>query len=66
MSETRLPGGPQGYVARSLTTAVTTEDASMSPVRIRPVGGAAGCLVMILVSVVLSVVLTVLLNALVR
>lgn len=38
----------------------------MSPVRIRPVGGAAGCLVMILVSVVLSVVLTVLLNTLLR
>lgn len=34
----------------------------MSPVRIRPLGGAAGCLAMILVSVVLSVVLTVLAN----
>jgi hypothetical protein len=38
----------------------------MSPVKIRPVGGAAGCLVMLLVSVVLSVVLTVLLNLLLR
>lgn len=38
----------------------------MSPVQIRPVGGAAGCLVMILVSVVLSVALTVLLNVLFR
>lgn len=38
----------------------------MSPVQIRPVGGAAGCLVMILVSVVLSVVLTVVLNLIVR
>jgi hypothetical protein len=38
----------------------------MSPVQIRPVGGAAGCLVMILVSVVLSVVLTIVLNLLVR
>jgi hypothetical protein len=34
----------------------------MSPVRVRPVGGAMGCLVMLVVSVVLSVVLTVLLN----
>jgi hypothetical protein len=34
----------------------------MSPVRIRPLGGAFGCLVMIAVSVVLSVVLTVLVN----
>lgn len=34
----------------------------MSPVRIRPLGGAFGCLMMILLSVVASVVLTVLLN----
>ena len=34
----------------------------MSPIRVRPVGGAMGCLVMILVSVVLSVLLTVLMN----
>ena len=34
----------------------------MSPVKIRPLGGAAGCVAMILVSVVLSVVLTVLAN----
>ncbi|CAA9369831.1 MAG: hypothetical protein AVDCRST_MAG32-525 [uncultured Nocardioides sp.] len=34
----------------------------MSPVRIRPLGGAPGCLIMILVSVVLSVLLTLLLN----
>ena len=34
----------------------------MSPVRIRPLGGAAGCLIMILVSVVLSVLLTLMLN----
>jgi hypothetical protein len=34
----------------------------MSPVRIRPLGGAPGCLIMILVSVGLSVLLTVLLN----
>ena len=38
----------------------------MSPVKIRPVGGAAGCLVMLLVSIVLSVLLTVLLNVLLR
>ncbi len=34
----------------------------MSPVRIRPLGGAPGCLVMIAVSVLLSVLLTLLLN----
>lgn len=34
----------------------------MSPVRIRPLGGAPGCLVMILVSIALSVLLTVVLN----
>lgn len=38
----------------------------MSPVRIRPLGGTAGCLTMILVSIVASIVLTVLLNVLVR
>ena len=34
----------------------------MSPVRIRPLGGGVGCLMMIAISVVLSVLLTVLLN----
>ena len=38
----------------------------MSPCRVRPAGGAPGCLVMLLVSVVLSVLLTVVLNVLVR
>lgn len=38
----------------------------MSPVRVRPVGGAAGCLTMILVSIVASVVLTLLVNWLIR
>jgi hypothetical protein len=33
---------------------------------VRPLGGAAGCLVMILVSVLLSVLLTVLLNVVLR
>ena len=33
-------------------------------VEVRPVGGAAGCLTMILVSVIVSVLLTVLLNVL--
>lgn len=33
-------------------------------VQVRPLGGAAGCLTMILVSVVLSVLLTVVLNLL--
>ena len=34
----------------------------MSPVRIRPLGGGLGCLMMIVISIVLSVLLTVLLN----
>ena len=34
----------------------------MAPVRIRPLGGGIGCLMMILVSVVLSVLLTVVLS----
>lgn len=34
----------------------------MTPVRIRPLGGGLGCLMMILVSIVLSVLLTVVLN----
>ena len=34
----------------------------VSPVRIRPLGGAFGCLIMILVSVALSVLLTIVLN----
>ncbi|SFB48728.1 hypothetical protein SAMN05192575_1187 [Nocardioides alpinus] len=34
----------------------------MSPVRIRPLGGGVGCLMMIVVSVVLSVLITVVLN----
>jgi len=38
----------------------------MSPVRVRPVGGARGCLTMIVVSIVLSVGLTLLLNLLAR
>ena len=38
----------------------------MSPLRVRPLGGAPGCLVMILVSVVLSVLLTLVLNVLAR
>lgn len=38
----------------------------MSPIRVRPLGGAPGCLVMILVSVVLSVLLTLVLNLFAR
>ena len=34
----------------------------MSPVRIRPLGGAPGCLVMIAMSVLVSVLLTLVLN----
>ncbi len=42
------------------------QETAVSPLRVRPVGGAPGCLVMILVSVVLSVLLTVGLNLLLR
>jgi hypothetical protein len=42
------------------------QEERMSPLQVRPVGGAAGCLVMLLVSVVLSVLLTVGLNLLLR
>jgi hypothetical protein len=38
----------------------------VSPIRVRPLGGAPGCLVMILVSVVLSVLLTLVINVLAR
>ena len=38
----------------------------MGNVDVRPLGGTAGCLTMILVSVLLSVVLTVVLNLLLR
>ena len=38
----------------------------MSPIRVRPLGGAPGCPVMILVSVALSVLLTLVLNLLAR
>jgi hypothetical protein len=38
----------------------------VSPIRVRPLGGAPGCLVMILVSVVLSVLLTLVLNIFIR
>jgi hypothetical protein len=38
----------------------------MSPVRIRPLGGGIGCLLMIVVSIVLSVGLTVLVNTIGR
>lgn len=34
----------------------------MSPIRVRPLGGAMGCLLMIAFSVIASVLLTVLLN----
>lgn len=38
----------------------------MSPIRVRPLGGGPGCLLMILVSVVLSVLLTLVINLLAR
>lgn len=34
----------------------------MAPMRIRPLGGGTGCLIMIAISVALSVLLTILLN----
>ena len=40
------------------------EGGSMSPVQIRPLGGAAGCVTMILISIALSILLTVVLNLL--
>lgn len=49
-----------------MTAPVQGSKSDMSPVKIRPVGGASGCLVMLLVSVVLSVLLTVGLNLLLR
>lgn len=39
---------------------------TVSPVRIRPLGGGVGCLMMILISIGASVLLTVLLNVLAR
>ena len=42
----------------------TGQEERVSPLQVRPVGGAVGCLVMLLVSVVLSVLLTVGLNLL--
>ena len=38
----------------------------MSRIRVRPLGGAPGCLLMILISVVASVLLTVCANLLIR
>jgi hypothetical protein len=38
----------------------------MSPIRVRPLGGGIGCLMMFLVSIVLSFGLTILVNALAR
>lgn len=38
----------------------------MSPVRVRPLGGAMGCLAMVAISVILSVLLTVVVNLLAR
>jgi hypothetical protein len=41
------------------------EEKAMVAVRIRPVGGGSGCLLMILVSVAVSILLTVVLNMLI-
>lgn len=51
---------------RSMAASAVGTVRSMSPVRVRPLGGAMGCLIMILVSVVLSVLLTVVLNLIAR
>lgn len=50
----RVPRGPH------------EEGPTVSPLRVRPLGGAVGCLTMIAVSIVASIVLTVLLNLLLR
>ena len=42
------------------------KDGRVSPLQVRPVGGAPGCLAMIFISIVLSVLLTVGLNLLLR
>ena len=39
---------------------------TISPLRIRPLGGSMGCLTMILISIILSVGLTILLNVIAR
>lgn len=49
------PGNRRGACRRGYVDA-------MSPLKVRPLGGAPGCLVMILLSIVASVVLTVGLN----
>jgi hypothetical protein len=44
----------------------TGQKGAVSPLQVRPAGGAAGCLVMLLVSVILSVLLTLGANLLLR
>jgi hypothetical protein len=58
-----------GGRANGRTTAVATTVSLMRIGRnleVRPLGGAAGCLTMILISIVASVLLTVLLNLVLR
>ncbi|MEU6411608.1 hypothetical protein [Microbispora sp. NPDC046933] len=42
------------------------EDAMPGNFKIRPLGGAAGCLLMIVISIVASILLTILANAMLR
>lgn len=45
---------------------VAGEDVMPGNIKIRPLGGAVGCLVMIIISIVASILLTILANALLR
>ena len=62
----KLRGGALAVSRGAETGRVTCQNRRMAQVRIRPLGGLPGCLLMILVSVVLSVLLTVGLNLLLR
>ena len=61
-----LPTVESHRASRSIRTLPLADSRRMSPVQVRPLGGALGCFLMILVSVVLSVLLTVGLNLLLR
>ncbi len=61
-----LPAVESHGTSRPIRTLPLADSRRMSPVQVRPLGGALGCFLMILVSVVLSVLLTVGLNLLLR
>ena len=58
-------GAQHGPGVKSSTVGYAA-DMRMGNVEVRPLGGAPGCLAMILISIVASVVLTVVLNLLLR